>query len=151
MLDQMKLNRSEVKLDFMAFMKWSDDLSVQIKEIDQQHQRLIDLINQLHEAMIQKQAKQVISKIIDELAAYTVYHFQTEEKYMEQFKYKGMVSHKNEHEMFVKKVGSFQKDYEAGKLGLSLEVMKFLQDWVSNHIKGIDKKYTETFKDNGLT
>lgn len=134
----------------MAFMKWSDDLSVEVKEIDQQHQRLIELINQLHEAMINKQAKLVISKIIDELTAYTIYHFQTEEKYMEQFKYKGIVSHKYEHETFVKKVGSFQKDYEAGKLGLSLEVMKFLQDWVSNHIKGIDKKYTETFKDNGL-
>lgn len=146
----MKLNRSEVKLDLMPLMKWSDDLSVQVKEIDQQHKRLIDLINKLHEAMINKQAKQVISKIIDELAAYTVYHFQTEEKYMEQFKYKGIVSHKNEHEMFVKKVDSFQKDYDAGKLGLSLEVMTFLQNWVSNHIKVVDKKYSETFKENGL-
>jgi len=134
----------------MALMKWSDTLSVQVHEIDEQHQKLIALINQLHEAMLQKQTKQVISQTIDELAAYTVYHFQYEEKYMQQFKYPGLITHKHEHESFVNKVDSFQKDYGAGKLGLSMEVMAFLQDWVTNHIKGTDKGYTETFNKNGL-
>ncbi len=134
----------------MAIMKWSDNLSVQVKEIDQQHQKLIELINNLHEAMLQKQTKQVISKILDELAAYTVYHFKNEERYMEQFKYSGLVSHKIEHESFVNKVEEFQKNYEAGKLGLSMEIMAFLKDWVSNHIMGTDKKYSETFHQNGL-
>lgn len=131
-------------------MKWSDDLSVQVSEIDMQHQRLIELINKLHEAMLQKQAKQVVSQIIDELAAYTVYHFQTEEKYMQKFSYAGFMSHKHEHGSFVDKVDSFQKEYEGGKLGLSLEIMNFLKDWVTNHIMGTDKKYSETFRKNGL-
>ena len=131
-------------------MKWSDNLSVQVKEIDQQHQKLIELINNLHEAMLQKQTKQVISKILDELAAYTVYHFQNEERYMEKFNYSGLLSHKIEHESFVNKVEEFQKNYEAGKLGLSMEIMAFLKDWVSNHIMGTDKKYSETFHQNGL-
>jgi len=134
----------------MPIMKWSEDLSVQVSEIDQQHQRLIDLINQLHEAMLQKQGKQVVSKIIDELAAYTVYHFQTEEKYMQQFKYSGLLSHKNEHDTFVQKVDTFQKEFDAGKLGLSIEIMTFLRDWVTNHIMGTDKKYSATFNKNGL-
>ncbi|HWQ66071.1 MAG TPA: bacteriohemerythrin, partial [Methanospirillum sp.] len=134
----------------MVIMKWSDDLSVQITEIDQQHQKLIGLINTLHEAMLQKQTKQVISKTIDELAAYTVYHFQNEENYLEQFKYPGLMVHRREHEAFVTKVNAFQKDYEAGKLGLSMEIMSFLQEWVTNHIKGTDKKYVETFHKNGI-
>ena len=135
----------------MVIMKWSDDLTVQVKEIDNQHQKLIDLINKLHEAMLQKQGKQVISQTIDELSAYTVYHFQNEEKYMTQFKYPGLAAHKHEHESFVSKVDSFQKDFESGKLGLSLEIMTFLKDWVSNHIKGTDKKYIEVFHKNGLS
>lgn len=134
----------------MPIMKWSDDLSVQITEIDQQHQRLIELINKLHEAMLAKQGKQVVSQIIDELAAYTVYHFQTEEKYMQQFKYAGYLGHKKEHEGFVQEVEKFQKEYDAGKLGLSLEIMTFLRDWVTKHIKGTDKQYSATFKQNGL-
>lgn len=131
-------------------MKWSDDLSVGVDEINAQHQRLIELINTLHDAMIAKQGKTAVSGIIDELAAYTVTHFKTEERYMEQFHYPGYLSHKREHESFVEKVGSFQNDFNAGKLGLSIEIMNFLRDWVSNHIKGTDKKYTETFKKNGL-
>jgi hemerythrin len=134
----------------MSIMKWSDDLSVQVKEIDQQHHRLIDLINNLHEAMLAKQGKQVVSKIIDELAAYTVYHFQAEEKYMQQFKYVSYSTHKRQHEGFVQEVEKFQKEFEAGKLGLSLEIMTFLRDWVTNHIKGTDKQYTTLFKENGL-
>lgn len=131
-------------------MKWSDDLSVQVDEIDGQHKKLIDLINKLHDAMLTKQGKQIVSQIIDELAAYTVYHFQTEEKYMLQFKYPALTRHKKEHDNFVNTVDTFHKDYEAGKLGLSIEIMTFLRDWVSNHIKGTDQQYITTFKQNGL-
>lgn len=134
----------------MPIMKWSDDLSVKVQEIDEQHQKLIYLINTLHEAMLQKQGKQVTEKIIDELAAYTVYHFSAEEKYMKSFNYPGYLGHKKEHDSFVNSVDSFQKDFIAGKLGISLEIMTFLRDWVTNHIKGTDKKYSDTFIKNGL-
>jgi hemerythrin len=134
----------------MSIMKWSDDLSVQVAEIDQQHQRLVALINKLHDAMLAKQGKQVSSEIIDELAAYTVYHFQAEEKYMQQFKYTKYVEHKKEHSGFVQEVEQFQKDFDSGKLGLSLEIMTFLRDWVTKHIKGTDKQYSAVFKANGL-
>ena len=134
----------------MAIIKWTDELSVHIHEIDDQHKKLIDLINKLHEAMLQKQGKQVTSQIIDELAAYTVYHFQTEETYMQKFKYPAFLKHKKEHEGFVTSVENFQKDFEAGKLGLSLEIMTFLKDWVTKHIKGTDMQYSATFKENGI-
>jgi hemerythrin len=140
----------EFLYDLMSIMKWSDNLSVQIQEIDQQHQKLIQLINNLHEAMLQKQGKQAVEKTIDELAAYTVYHFSTEEKYMQNFRYPGYLSHKKEHDSFVHQVDVFQKDYMAGKLGLSLEIMNFLRDWVTNHIQVSDKKYSETFIKNGI-
>lgn len=134
----------------MSIMKWSDDLSVQVAEIDQQHHRLVDLINKLHDAMLAKQGKQIVSEIIDELAAYTVYHFQAEEKYMQQFKYPHYLAHKKEHGGFVQEVEKFQKDFDSGKLGLSLEIMTFLRDWVTKHIKGTDKQYSALFKENGL-
>ena len=69
---------------------------------------------------------------------------------MQKFRFSGFLAHKQEHEAFVTKVEAFQNDYEAGKLGLSIEVMMFLQGWVTNHIKGTDKKYSETFHKNGL-
>jgi hemerythrin len=134
----------------MAIMKWSDDLSVHVSEIDEQHKNLIDLINSLHDAMLARKGKEVLAETLDKLAAYTVYHFSTEEKYMKDFEYIGLLSHKREHDAFVAKVESFIAEYQANKLGLSMELMTFLRDWVSNHIKGTDKKYSDTFNKNGL-
>ncbi|MFA5331264.1 MAG: bacteriohemerythrin [Methanoregula sp.] len=135
----------------MVLMQWSDNLSVQIKEIDDQHKRLIELINTLHDAMLAKQGKQGLEKILGELADYTVYHFQAEEKYMQKFKYIGYTSHKKEHDAFVQKVVDFQKSYAANKLGLSIEVINFLKDWVSHHIQKTDKQYSTVFKEHGLS
>ncbi len=131
-------------------MNWSEELSVGVSEIDDQHKRLILLINTLHDAMLAKQGKQAVSGILDELASYTVYHFKTEEQYMEKFGYPAYQSHRLEHGSFIQSVDSFMNDYSAGKLGLSIDIMNFLRDWVSNHIKGTDKKYSAFFREKGL-
>jgi hemerythrin len=132
----------------MTYMKWSDNLSVEISEIDEQHKKLIEQINALHEGMLSGQGKDVLEKIISELAAYTQYHFKTEEDYMKKFGFPEYERHKAEHDAFVAKVSDFQQAYSSGKLGLSIEVMKFLSTWVSGHIKGTDKHYTKCFKEN---
>jgi len=134
----------------MPLFPWSDDLSVKVTLIDDQHKKLIALINTLHDAMRAGEGKQVLEKTLKELADYTVYHFQTEEKYMQQFHYPTYLQHKAQHDAFVKKVADFQKEYEAGHLGISLDLMKFLRDWVENHIKSTDKNYSALFLKNGL-
>jgi hemerythrin len=134
----------------MALMNWTPDLSVGVTEIDDQHKQLISLMNTLHDAMKAGQAKQGLEKTLQELADYTVYHFETEEKYMQKFRYPGYLAHKMKHDTFVKKVTDFQKDYQAGKLGISIDLMNFLKDWVTTHIKETDRQYTETFKTGGL-
>jgi hemerythrin len=100
--------------------------------------------------MLEKKGKEVLADILDQLAAYTVYHFSTEEKYMEQCNYSGLLLHKKEHDSFVGKVDSLIKDYQANKLGITIDLMNFLRDWVSHHIQVTDKKYSETFNKNGI-
>ncbi|MFA4824920.1 MAG: bacteriohemerythrin [Methanoregula sp.] len=131
-------------------MEWTDELSVNVKEIDDQHKKLIALINKLHDAMRAGQGKHVLEETLQELAAYTVYHFQTEEKYMQQFKYPGYLKHKAEHTAFVKKVTDFQKDFASNRLGVTIELMNFLKDWVNKHIRETDKQYSDLFKKSGL-
>ena len=134
----------------MAYMNWSGDLSVDISVIDEQHKKLVALINALHEGMRSGQGKETVEKTLSELAEYTQYHFKTEEEYMKKFGYSDFAKHKAEHDAFVAKVSEFQQAYSSGKLGLSIEVMKFLSGWVGGHIKGTDTHYTECFKENGL-
>jgi hemerythrin len=135
----------------MAIIIWSNDFSVRVNEIDQQHQKLVLLINRLHEAMSHGNGSKVIFEILDEMTQYAVYHFNTEEKYFEKYNFKGAESHIQSHADFVKKVSTFVKSFKEGKVTLTLEVMQFLSDWLQDHILGEDMEYSDCFVENGLS
>lgn len=134
----------------MSFINWSSNLSVSVAEIDQQHQKLVGLINELHDAMKQGKGKEVLGKIVNELINYTATHFSLEERYFAKFSYPETGIHKLEHADFVKKVTAFKNDFSNGKTILSVEVMNFLSDWLQKHIQGTDKRYTQCFNEHGL-
>ncbi|MFZ5799128.1 MAG: hemerythrin [Desulfobulbus sp.] len=134
----------------MALIQWNDSLSVNIAEIDQQHRKLISLINDLNEAMSKGQGRTVVGKIIQGLTEYTKSHFALEERYFVAFNYPETSRHKKEHAEFIAKVSEFRDEYEKGRLALSIDVMNYLSDWLRHHIKGVDKKYSAFFNERGL-
>lgn len=134
----------------MPLITWNDQLSVNIGVIDSQHQRLVEMINKLHDAMKAGEARGSLRTIVSGLVQYTGSHFQTEERYFEQFGYSDTAAHKKEHAEFVQKVSEFKDGLDTGALTLSIEVMQFLSNWLRGHIKGTDRKYVECFKENGL-
>jgi hemerythrin len=134
----------------MPIIVWNDTLSVQVAEIDRQHQKLVDMINGLHEAMLGGKSKDVLGTLVAELAGYATTHFGTEEAYFQKFGYPQAAAHKKEHAGFVKKVSDFQSDFAQGRLMLSMDVMNFLKDWLVNHIQGTDQKYSAFFHAQGL-
>lgn len=134
----------------MAFFEWKDTLSVKVKEIDDQHKALIDMINRLYEAMRSGQGSSVVSGIVDDLSDYTVKHFSDEENMMARFEYPQLSAHKVEHEAFVAKVKDFQTGIKTGKMFLSIDILNFLSDWLRKHIMGTDQKYSDFFNTNGL-
>jgi hemerythrin len=134
----------------MALLDWNDGFSVNVAEIDNQHRKLIAMINDLNAAMKEGKGKDVLAKTIGDLFAYAGNHFATEEKYFDKFAYPAASSHKLEHANFVKKVSEFKNGFDAGRLVLTVEVMNFLKEWLQNHIQGTDKKYGPFFNDRGL-
>ncbi len=134
----------------MAFMKWIDDYSVCVEEIDNQHKSLINTINELFEAMKLGRANDVLAEIIDNLIKYAAIHFDTEERYFDQFNYEFSADHKEEHRKFEEEVVKFKAGFEAGNIILSMELFKFLKNWLINHMIGEDQKYKQCFRENGL-
>ena len=134
----------------MVLIEWNDSFSVQIEEIDDQHQMLVSMINDLHEAMIRRQGDQILADIIEGLIEYTVTHFKTEEKYFHQYGYADTREHLKEHAAFVQAVSEFKQGLDAGKLFLSIEVLNYLSNWLQNHIKKTDMQYVPFFKSKGL-
>ena len=134
----------------MALIQWHDNLSVNVAEIDRQHQQLIEMINELHAAMSQGKGREAVGSIISRLVGYATTHFQTEEKYFEKFGYPDTPAHKQEHTDFSNKVAEFREGFASGKMRLSIEVMNFLSDWLKHHIQVVDKEYAPFFNQNGL-
>jgi hemerythrin-like metal-binding protein len=129
---------------------WSEQYSVGVASIDSEHQKLIGLLNDLHAAMMSGQGRTVMGKVLDGLSAYTVTHFAHEEGLMRLHAYPAYLPHKAEHDKLVKQVKSLQEEFRGGNATISLEVMSFLQDWLVNHIVGVDKKYTVHMKAAGV-
>lgn len=131
-------------------IKWSSELSVRVAEIDQQHQKLIDMINDLNDAMSKGKGKEITAKIIEGLLSYTATHFALEEKYFTLYGYPEAGIHKIEHKNFVKKVTEFKDSFNKGAVLLTFDIITFLKDWLVKHIQGTDKKYTKFFNEKGL-
>ncbi|WP_440945687.1 bacteriohemerythrin [Methanosarcina sp. T3] len=134
----------------MPIIKWTDSFSVNIVEIDAQHKKLVEMINRLYDAMKVGKSKDVMGEILDNLISYTETHFKTEEKYFDLYRYPEKETHKAEHEKFTEIVTKFKKDFDSGNAIISIEVMNFLKEWLTNHINGSDKRYTKCFNDHGL-
>lgn len=125
----------------MAFMEWSEKLSIGIKVIDDQHKKLIEQINILHSAMREGKSKEVMGPILEELRAYTKYHFSNEEIAFERYNYSGKMSHIQKHNGFIKRLGEIADQYDSGSMTISINLLDFLNKWISEHIQREDRKY----------
>jgi len=124
--------------------------STGVAEQDNQHKKLIDLINQLNDAMQAGHGADVMGKVLSELVNYTVLHFGYEEKLMAQHKYEDTPAHKAEHAKFVQTVGDFKNKFDAGSAVVSVEIMNFLRDWLTKHIMKTDKKFAQALNKAGV-
>ncbi len=135
----------------MPIIAWTEDMLVHIEKMDNQHKKLLSILNDLNDAMLQEKDKEVLSGIINALADYTYYHFMTEEKYLDQFEYPETTRHKNEHRYFAEEVTRFQQQFDQGEKTLSGDIILFLKSWVFNHIRKSDQKYSPFLNARGVT
>src|SRR5208283_738542 len=134
----------------MALMAWSDNLSVNVTQIDEQHKKLVGMLNDLYDAMKEGKGKDVSGNVLSGLVQYVATHFATEEKLMKEHAYPEYLKHKMEHDALTKQALNLQKQFLEDNPVLTVELMKFLQDWLSNHILGTDKKCGTYLNSKGI-
>jgi hemerythrin len=141
---------TKVSKELTMAIEWTSSLSVQVKLMDDQHKTLLNLINELNEAMRKGQGKDLVGKTINNLLSYTETHFAAEEKLFDQHSYPAASGQKLMHKKFVDKIIEFKKQHESGKMTLSFDVIDFLSDWLKKHIQIEDKKYGSFFNEKGV-
>jgi len=128
-------------------MKWTDDLSVGIDVIDEQHKELISRINDLVDSVRQHSCKYKIGDVIKFLEDYIVIHFGEEEELMQKYGYPEYKAHKAQHEYFMREFAELRKELEKleggkkrGSYDLSVETNRIVVDWILDHIAKVDKR-----------
>src|SRR5262249_11777863 len=124
----------------MSMFQWKQEYSVDHSEIDSQHQSLFQLADALHSAMTTGKGKDVLNKTLLDLIAYTKRHFASEERLMQQYHYPEYGQHKAQHDELAARVIEFQKNFVAGKIAITIELLHFLKDWLAHHIAQSDHK-----------
>ena len=126
--------------------EWQQEFSVGIPSIDGQHQNLFKIARELHDAMSKGHGRQASGLLLDRLVQYTTVHFAHEERLMQQHRYPAYPAHKAEHDALTKKVIDFQKEFEQGRVSLTVELLHFLKGWLEHHIKESDQRYSPFLK-----
>lgn len=123
-------------------IEWTEDLATSVVEIDRQHKEIFKKMDDLYLACRRGKGKAEVAGLIEFLKNYVAVHFDTEEKYMQQYDYPGYTSHKVEHTGFIKTIVDLKRQLETEGPNLALVIKTNLEvsDWLKKHICEIDKK-----------
>jgi hemerythrin len=132
--------------EVMALLQWNTQYSVGIKQIDDQHQTWISLINALNDAMEKGEGQQAVARVYKQMMDYTRTHFSTEEKLMVECGYPAFAAHKMLHDSFVRDLESRKDLAGGGSTKAALDAMRTLREWLIGHIQKEDKAYAPHLK-----
>jgi hemerythrin-like metal-binding protein len=135
----------------MSFMEWNKGYSVGVAIFDEEHKKLIAIINQLHDAVEAGVDRLALQRISDSLVEYVLMHFRHEEMYFDDWAYPDAAGHVSLHAKLRQQVFEYRKqilEKDSGELAQELAV--FLRDWLSQHILVEDRQYGEFLVRKGL-
>jgi hemerythrin len=134
----------------MALFTWNNTYSVGIKFVDDQHAGLFNSLNELHAAMLKGQDKTVIGRLLQELLAYTRSHFSAEELMLAKAHYPDLPAHHLKHQKLTAQVADYAERYKRGEAALSVHLVQFLCDWLTQHILREDRAYSAWLTQSGV-
>jgi hemerythrin len=131
-------------------IEWDDKYSVGISIIDNEHKKLIDIMNKAIVLEQNSSDPEEIAEVLNEMNKYAHTHFASEEAYMIKFNYPDYENHRKEHQAFSIETMAFFDKITNSNRQLICEILEHLKSWLVNHVLGTDTKYISCFKEHGL-
>ena len=122
----------------MAYFEWGDDMIIDNGPIDQDHRKLVDLVNELHTATSAGLGRTVVDRIMSELIFYTRDHLTREEHQMALVDFPDLETHKLSHARFMASMEALLQKQASGSLTVASQLSSLLRDWLSIHIRRSD-------------
>ncbi|MDP7591373.1 MAG: bacteriohemerythrin [Litorilituus sp.] len=135
----------------MPLIEWTAELSVGIGSIDEQHKKLVNMINALNDAMLLGHSNELLEKIFSGLATYTHKHFSYEESLFAEYGYSDSKEHKRQHQELIAQVVDLKTKFlERPQEAMNKDLVIFLKRWLTNHIMRSDKEYSDFLISKGV-
>ena len=134
----------------MALFEWTPEYSVSVLRFDSEHKILIDLINELNDAMSAGRGRAMIARILQDLTMYVRRHFAAEEEAMRRAGYEGLQAHIAEHRALAEQVAKYYEAWAANASTSAVDLLFFLRDWLQKHILEADHKYSKKLNEAGI-
>ena len=128
---------------------WDDSFSVGNPDMDAQHKKIIELINELIEFQELPILPEKVHNTLYEMFLYSKGHLYDEEKLLQKNGYAELKEHLAFHEEYIEQMTGLLKTATNQEKKASLQIIQFLRDWWEYHILTEDKKYSALFSDPG--
>ena len=130
---------------------WDDKCNTGIEEIDRDHKGLVDLINDLYEAMQDGSGGALLLPVFSALKHYTETHFDREERFMVDCDAPDQARHVQEHRQMMARLADLESRHRRGEAAISLQTLTFLRDWLKNHICVVDRAMAARVQEKDTT
>jgi hemerythrin-like metal-binding protein len=133
----------------MSMFLWDPKYILNIPEIDEEHQKLFALFNELYDAMQDGHGNEVIDKVITRVLDYTDYHFAHEELLFRTYGYTDEAAHRAEHAQLRQQATALAQKLR-DRADVAPATLKLLYDWLNHHILESDKSFAPFLIRNGV-
>lgn len=134
----------------MAFLDWNDSYNIGIREIDIQHRGLFDIISKLSRTQRYEPDGAFFRATLHTLIDYARVHFATEERYMKEAGYPGLIEHQREHRLFFPEIQKFMDALERNEPDIHQKILEYMRQWYLSHILGTDRDYQKSLLEKGF-
>ncbi len=131
----------------MEQITWTEDFSVGIARIDEQHKRLIQMINRLIAEPQTTTKSETVSDLLNDMTNYAFEHFATEEELMREHNYPHLEEHVAQHRAFRKKTVDFCSATMLDVEAVPETMLYYLRDWLVEHILKSDMAFKPFFRE----
>lgn len=137
----------------MALIKWRSSYATGISPMDEQHKKIIELINKLYTILREDKDHETLTAILEDMDSYAIVHLRMEEDLLIKYNYPDTLEHREKHLEYltaIKELTTKLDQQDGDKKKLAQEIYKYLRDWWLDHIVEIDTKYGPFLKDKGV-
>jgi hemerythrin len=129
---------------------WSDDYSIGIALIDEQHKGFFEAAHRLYDSILNCEGENMAEESVEFLRDYAKQHFQAEEAFMAQHAYPHLEQHKRLHVEFLEVLDRLVDDLEVfgPSQHLADRALEISQEWLIQHIMDEDTQYAQFVKEH---